>query len=177
METFTVVRQAHTCPVAVEIERKWVADRRPDVITHELGGARLRQGYLAEDGEVTVRIRIGVDWAKLTVKAGASASASRTEVEVDVDPAEADELWPFTEGRRILKTRYRVPLDASLGHQLVAEVDLFEGDLAGLCVVEVEFPSEDAASAFEAPDWFGRDVTAVKGWSNADLARNGRPDG
>ena len=70
-----------------------------------------------------------------------------------------------------------MPLDASLGHELVAEVDLFEGDLAGLCVVEVEFPSEDAASAFEAPDWFGRDVTAVKGWSNADLARNGRPDG
>ena len=69
-----------------------------------------------------------------------------------------------------------MPLDASLGHDLVAEVDLFEGDLAGLCLVEVEFASEDDANAFEAPDWFGRDVTAIKGWSNADLARNGRPD-
>src|SRR5215208_570936 len=114
METSTVVRRAHTFPVAVEIERKWVAERRPDVITPDLRGAPLRQGYLAEDGEVTVRIRIGEDWAKLTVKAGAGASTSRTEVEVGVEPTEAEELWPFTEGRRILKTRYRVPLDSSL---------------------------------------------------------------
>jgi adenylate cyclase len=162
--------------MAVEIERKWVADRQPDVITPDLSGAHLRQGYLAEDGEVTVRIRISDDWAKLTVKAGVGASTSRTEVEVDVDLAEAEELWPFTEGRRILKTRYRVPLDGSLDDELVAEVDVFAGDLVGLCIVEVEFPSEEAAGAFEAPGWFGRDVTAIRGWSNADLARHGRPD-
>lgn len=158
----------------MEIERKWLADRRPDVVTPGLRGAHFRQGYLAEDGAVTVRVRISDEWAKLTVKAG--AATSRTEVEVDVDLAEAEQLWPFTEGRRVLKTRYRVPLDASLGDGLVAEVDLFEGDLDGLCIVEVEFPSEDDANAFEAPEWFGRDVTTVKGWSNADLARNGRPD-
>ena len=160
--------------MAVEIERKWVADRRPDALTPDLHGTHLRQGYLAEDGDVTVRIRISDDWARLTVKAG--SSTARTEVEVDVERAEAEQLWPFTDGRRILKTRYRVPLDASLGEGLVAEVDVFEGDLAGLCLVEVEFPSESAAAAFTAPDWFGRDVTSVEGWSNAELARNGRPD-
>lgn len=160
--------------MAIEIERKWVASERPDVVTSGSRGARLRQGYLAEDGVITVRIRISDDWAKLTVKAG--AATSRTEVEVDVDPAEAEELWPFTEGRRVLKTRYRVPLDPSLGIDLVAEVDLFEDELAGLCLVEVEFASEEAAAAFRAPDWFGRDVTATEGWSNAELARNGRPD-
>jgi CYTH domain-containing protein len=160
--------------MAVEIERKWVAVRRPDAITPDLHGTRLRQGYLAEDGSVTVRVRISDDGAKLTIKAG--SAAARTEVEVDVELAEAEQLWPFTEGRRILKTRYRVPLDPSHGDGLVAEVDVFEGDLAGLCLVEVEFPSEEAAAAFEAPEWFGRDVTAVKGWSNADLARDGRPE-
>jgi adenylate cyclase len=160
--------------MAVEIERKWVADCRPDALTPDLHGTHLRQGYLAEDGDVNVRIRISDDWARLTVKAG--SSAARTEVEVDVDRAEAEQLWPFTDGRRILKTRYRVPLDATLGEGLVAEVDVFEGDLAGLCLVEVEFPSEEAAAAFTAPDWFGRDVTSVAGWSNAELARNGRPD-
>jgi adenylate cyclase len=163
--------------MAIEIERKWVADRPPDVITTDLTGARFRQGYLAVDGDVTVRIRISDGWAKLTVKAGAGASTSRTEVEVDIDLAEAEELWSFTAGRRIIKTRYRVPLDPSVAVDLVAEVDVFDGDLAGLCIVEVEFPSEEAAGLFEAPDWFGRDVTAVKGWSNADLARHGRPEG
>jgi adenylate cyclase len=159
----------------LEIERKWVADRRPDVITPDLRGAPFRQGYLAVDRDGTVRIRISDGWAKLTVKAGAGAATSRTEVEVDVDVADAEELWSFTEGRRIMKTRYRVPLAPSVGEDLVAEVDVFDGDLAGLCLVEVEFPSEEAAGAFEAPDWFGRDVTAIKGWSNADLARHGRP--
>lgn len=160
--------------MAVEIERKWVADRRPDAVTPHLHGAQLRQGYLAEDGDVTVRVRISDEWAKLTIKAG--SATARTEVEVDVDVTEAEQLWPFTEGRRVLKRRYRVPLDPSHGDGLVAEVDLFEGDLAGLCLVEVEFPSEEAAARFEAPEWFGRDVTGVTGWSNADLARNGLPE-
>jgi adenylate cyclase len=160
--------------MAVEIERKWVADRRPDAVTPDLRGTKLRQGYLAEDGDVTVRVRISDEWARLTIKAG--SATARTEVEVDVDRTEAEQLWPFTDGRRIIKTRYRVPLDPSHGDGLVAEVDLFEGDLAGLCLVEVEFPSEEAAAAFEAPEWFGRDVTSIKGWSNADLARNGRPE-
>jgi CYTH domain-containing protein len=160
--------------MAVEIERKWVADRRPDAVTPDLRGIQLRQGYLAEDGDVTVRVRISDEGAKLTIKAG--SATARTEVEVDVDRAEAEQLWPFTEGRRILKTRYRVPLDSSHEDGLVAEVDLFEGDLDGLCLVEVEFSSEEVAAAFEAPEWFGRDVTSVKGWSNADLARDGRPD-
>lgn len=160
--------------MASEIERKWVADHRPNAVTPASRGIHLRQGYLAVDDVVTVRVRISDEWAKLTVKAG--AGAERTEVEVEIDPGEAEELWPFTEGRRILKTRYRVPLDRSLGEDLVAEVDLFEGDLAGLCLVEVEFPSKQAADAFEAPDWFGRDVTDVKGWSNADLARHGLPN-
>jgi CYTH domain-containing protein len=170
METSTVVRAFHTFPVAVEIERKWVAERRPDVVPPDLHGTHLRQGYLAEEGDVTVRVRISDDLARLTVKAG--AAAARTEVEVDIDRQDAEDLWPYTEGRRILKTRYRVPL----ADGLVAEVDVFEADLAGLCIVEVEFPSPEAARGFVAPEWFGRDVTEVKGWSNADLARHGRPD-
>ena len=60
---------------------------------------------------------------------------------------------------------------------LVAEVDLFEGELAGLCIVEVEFDSVEASGAFAPPPWFGREVTGVAGWSNAELARRGRPSG
>jgi CYTH domain-containing protein len=59
----------------------------------------------------------------------------------------------------------------------VAEVDLFDGDLDGLAVVEVEFPDAGAAAAFEPPPWFGRELTGEGGWSNADLARFGRPPG
>jgi adenylate cyclase len=158
--------------VAVEIERKWVA---PAVPTERLvgRGAALRQGYLARDGDVTLRLRIVDDGpgasAVLTVKAG--AGLARTEVDAGVDVADAEQLWPLTAGRRIVKHRYTVPLDAGA----VAEVDVYAGDLDGLCTVEVEFSSTAAAAAFTAPDWFGREVTGDDRWSNASLAEHGRP--
>jgi CYTH domain-containing protein len=42
-------------------------------------------------------------------------------------------------------------------------------------VAEVEFPSRAEAEAFEPPSWLGRDVTGEAGWSNAELATDGRP--
>lgn len=154
--------------MASEIERKFLV---PDAFDPAgLGpGARLQQGYLAVDGGVEVRLRLTDGAGTLTVKAG--AGLRRTEVEVSVDPAEADELWPHTEGRRIEKVRHRVPL----GGDLVAEVDLYEGALAGLCTVEVELPTDEAAAAFSPPSWFGEELTGQKTWSNAALALHGRP--
>lgn len=165
-----VVGRPHTEPMAIEVERKFISVGPPGA--DQLGrGLPIRQGYLAEDNGLTLRVRISEAGSWLTVKAG--DGLARTEVEVVIDADEAEALWPHTAGRRIEKTRYRVPLDGDAG--LVAEVDLFEGALAGLCVVEVEFDSVETANAFVPPAWFGRDVTSEPGWSNAALARDGRP--
>lgn len=155
----------------IEIERKFIL---PDVPPGDLLGAgvHIRQGYLAEEGHVEVRVRITSEQATLTVKAG--RGVARTEVDVPIAAAEAESLWTHTEGRRVDKTRHRVTLDAALGH--VAEVDVYAADLAGLCVVEVEFSTEASAAAFVPPSWFGRELTGVSGWGNAALARHGRPD-
>jgi adenylate cyclase len=56
-----------------------------------------------------------------------------------------------------------------------SEVDVYAGPLAGLCVTEVEFNSEADAGAFVPPAWFGLELTGKPGWSNAALARRGRP--
>ncbi|MGH9166010.1 MAG: CYTH domain-containing protein [Acidimicrobiales bacterium] len=153
--------------MTTEIERKFVLAAVPDEAL--LGpGMRLRQGYLAEEGDVQLRVRITDTGAVLTVKAG--RGLTRTEVEVAVAIEQAEELWPSTAGRRIEKVRHRV----SLG-DLMADVDVYRGPLAGLCTAEVEFASEADARAFAPPPWFGRDVTAVAGWDNASLARHGRP--
>ena len=69
------------------------------------------------------------------------------------------------------KTRYEV--DAG-GH--TATVDVFRGALDGLVLAEVEFDSEEEATRFEPPGWFGREVTSDARWSNAALARHGRPE-
>ena len=155
-------------PVTTEIERKFLVSEPPPA--DMLGpGARLRQGYLAEDGQVQVRIRIAEAGSTLTVKAG--RGLRRVEVEKVVDRPAAEALWPFTAGRRVEKVRHRVPV----GGGLVAEVDLYEGDLAGLCTAEVEFASVADAERFVPPSWCGRDVTGEPGWDNATLARRGRP--
>lgn len=154
--------------VADEIERKYLLPAESAV---PLPGParRLRQGYLALDGPVEVRLRVSDDGAVLTVKAG--HGQVRTEVERPLADGEADELWPFTEGRRVEKVRHLVPLHDGL----VAEVDEYEGALAGLRTVEVELPDRSRAESFVPPAWFGEELTGRPGWSNAELALRGRP--
>lgn len=152
----------------VEIERAFVADFVPDPAL--LGpGVALRQGYVASEGEVEVRLRIRERDAALTIKAG--SGMVRTEVELPLSTGDAEALWHHTEGRRIAKHRHRVQVGDH-----VAEVDVYDGALAGLCRVEVEFVSPEEATAFEPPAWFGREVTGDDRWRNASLARHGRPE-
>ena len=151
-----------------EIERKYVPTAIPDEIAAQ-AGKHLRQGYIAEDGDVSVRVRITSAAAVLTIKTG--AGLTRTEVELELSTDQADALWPTTAGRRIDKTRHLVPLPDGN----VAEIDLYHGDLDGLCTIEVEFDSEDAAASFTPPAWFGTDVTGIAAWTNAALSRHGRP--
>jgi CYTH domain-containing protein len=153
--------------VATEIERKFLVAAVPSA--GELGaGVPFRQGYLAGEGDVETRIRITPDLAWFTVKAG--RSMARVEIELPVDRDEAESLWPHTEGRRLEKVRYTVPVEGG-----TAEVDRYCGALEGLWTVEVEFSSADAAEAFAPPPWFGPEVTSTPGWSNGELARRGRP--
>ena len=132
-------------------------------------GIAIRQGYIAEEGEAEVRVRITDSASFVTIKAG--RGRSRTEVEIGVALDEAEQLWAHTAGRRIEKVRHTVEVEGA-----TAEVDVYGGALEGLIVVEVEFDSEPAADAFNPPPWFGRELTGDKRWSNAALARHGRPD-
>ena len=149
-----------------EIERKFLVDELPA----ELGaGLHLRQAYVAVDGPTEVRIRATDDGCTLTVKGG--HGLERAEVEVEVDRDRFDALWPLAQGRQLEKQRHRVAVG-----EHTAEVDVYEGSLAGLRVVEVEFASTADAGSFAVPTWFGRELTGERGWSNAALATDGIPD-
>lgn len=148
-----------------EIERKYLVADPPPLPG---AGTPIRQGYLAIDGDVEVRVRAKGPARVLTVKGG--RGRVRAEVETAIEAGEFDELWPLTEGRRIAKRRHEVThADRTI------EVDVFEDALAGLVVAEVEFPDDEAAARFEPPPWFGPEVTDDERWSNARLAIDGRP--
>ncbi|MGK2855783.1 MAG: CYTH domain-containing protein [Thermoanaerobaculia bacterium] len=149
----------------LEIERKFLLRELPteyERFEHE----EIRQGY-AEDG---LRFRQRGEAFFRTRKIGAGMVLEEHESEITRE--EFDAAWPSTEGRRLEKTRTEVPLE----HGLVAEVDIFLGTLAGLRYVEVEFDDVQTALAFEAPSWFGREVTSDLRYRNSALARLGLPD-
>ena len=150
--------------VAIEIERKFlVAEVPADLDRHP--ARPVRQGYLAvEPGGGEVRVRQIGDATVLTVKRG--EGRTRIEEEVPIEAAAFERLWPLTEGRRVEKVRHLVPA----GDALVLEVDVYEGDLAGLVVAEVEFPSEAVADAWAPPAWLCAEVTADERYKNHRLA-------
>ncbi len=156
--------------MATEIERKFLLDELPATLRPGRGEA-IKQGYLALDGDTEVRVRMGSEPPRLTVKSG--RGEVRTEVEMAIAGADAQALWGLTEGRRVEKTRRLL----RLGANITAEVDEYTGDLAGLVVVEVEFADEQAARAFEAPAWFGRELTGERAYANRSLACDGLPLG
>lgn len=152
--------------MSLEIERKWRVTEAPEL---RGPGAKLRQGYITSgEGATEVRVRDKNGKFKLTVKRG--KGLTRAEVEIDIAKDQFDALWPLTEGARIEKRRY----ERAHGDRMI-ELDVFEGRLDGLMVAEVEFPSEESANRFEAPEWFGEELTGKKGWSNAELARSEAP--
>jgi adenylate cyclase len=155
--------------MAQEIERKLLVDELPG----DLGAwpsRRLEQGYLAITDEAEIRIRrVDGSDARLTVKS--SPGLSRMEEELALDHDAFERLWPLTAGRRLVKVRHTRE-DAP---GVVLELDVYEGALAGLVTLEVEFASEEAARAWAPPPWADREVTGDKAYANQTLAVRGRP--
>jgi adenylate cyclase len=152
-----------------EIERKLLVEELPGDLD-VWSAARLEQGYLAITDEAEIRIRRadGSD-ARLTVKS--SPALSRVEEELALDAEAFERLWPLTEGRRLDKIRHTRE-DAP---GVLFELDVYAGALAGLVTLEVEFASEEAASAWTPPAWAGREVTGETAYANQTLAVHGAP--
>jgi adenylate cyclase len=65
----------------------------------------------------------------------------------------------------IEKIRYRLAVGRHTW-----EIDVFEGDNAGLVVAEIELGSED--EAFDRPEWIGEEVTDDPRYFNSNLVGN-----
>jgi len=137
--------------MAKEIERKFLISS--DAWRDEVGAScRYAQGYLSSSEKVSIRIRSSGERAFLNFKS-ATLGISRTEYEYEVPLADADDMLAnFCDGPLIEKVRYFVKRG-----EHIWEIDVFEGDNAGLVVAEIELKSED--EAFERPHWIGAEVS------------------
>lgn len=146
-----------------EIERKFLVRRLPENL-ETFPSTELSQGYLVStDDGLQVRLREKRGQYSLTYKKG--LGNVREEREVALTAEQFAKLWPATEGKRLVKTRYEIPL----GHRVV-EIDIYSGKHDGLVVAEVEFDDEESAIHFQPPDWLGDDVTGDPRYSNQLLA-------
>lgn len=150
----------------MEIERKFLIRSMP-----ELSGAeakKIEQGYLCKGPVVRIRKSNGDYILTYKSKKGLSQAYAiqNEEVELALTREAYEHLREKIDGKLVEKTRYVL----SLGGNLRAELDVFEGRLLGLAFVEVEFASEDAAKAFVPPEWFGEDVSGNGAFSNAYLS-------
>ena len=148
----------------MEIERKYLVKKLPDNLT-SYPCKHIAQGYL--NYSPVVRIRKSDDEYYMTYKG--SGLMVREEYNLPLTAEAFEHMITKIDGLLIEKLRYLVPLDGGL----TAEIDIFQGTLQPLRLIEVEFDSVEAAEAFVAPDWFGDDVTNSGKYHNSNLSANG----
>ena len=153
-----------------EIERVYKLRRMPDNV-EQYPSNKIVQGYLAIDVHgAEVRLRKIDDRYFETFKG--RGLLQRRELEIELSHDQFNTLWPGTEGRRIEKVRYQIN---RAGQKI--ELNVFRGNLEGLVLAEVEFPSREKSEEFKPPDWLGEDVTEDSRYKNQNLAQKGAPKG
>ena len=149
----------------IEIERKFLVTSE-DFKNEASRKYRIKQGFLNTDPERTVRIRVKDNQAFITIKGKGSVSgASRFEWEKEIAVDEAEALFLLCEPGSIEKVRYEISVK---NHTY--EVDVFEGDNAGLILAEIELTNED--ESFVKPDWLGKEVTGDSRYYNSQLSKH-----
>jgi len=145
-----------------EIERKFLAAKLPK---DKIGISRkVRQGYIFP-WPIEVRVRQEADEYYFTIKD--LGQLKRFEWERKIPKWLFLFLWLFTKGTRIYKQRW-----VSYHSGWKQDVDLYQGHLKEILVVECEFKTDKEAVEFQVPDWFGTviEVTEDDRFKNRNLA-------
>ncbi|MDC7224797.1 MAG: CYTH domain-containing protein [Spirochaetales bacterium] len=154
-----------------EIERKFLVKDLPSHY-EDYPSVPISQTYLSQPGVApTLRARQYGDKYLLTIKKRTNPNRIfAREVEIGLTKEEYLAVKAMGEGRELKKRRYFIPWK-----QWTVELDIFEGNLEGLILAEIEFASEEEALSAPLPSWFGEDVTADLNYSNNSLSQKGRP--
>ena len=146
----------------MEIERKFLVSALP-ADYGQYPSHQIEQAYLSTNP--VVRIRKEDDQYYLTYKS--KGLMSREEYNLPLTAEAYEHLKPKADGILITKDRYVIPEKGGL----FIELDIFHGEYEGVLLAEVEFPTEEAANAYTAPEWFGEDVTYSTKYHNSTMSQ------
>jgi CYTH domain-containing protein len=148
--------------MATETEHKYLVNTELWLKVQPRKGERIRQGYLVNEPEKTVRVRTIRQRAYITLK-GKTEGASRPEYEFRIPLKEANEMLDLFCGNVIEKVRYKVRY-----RRRTWEVDVFEGPNEGLIIAEIELESEE--QKYKVPAWAAQEVTGELKYYNSYLS-------
>ena len=144
-----------------EIERKFLVDHSAWVKQIKAKSFNITQAYLYNSKDQTIRLRLKDAKAYLTIK-GPTSGLTRKEYEYEIPYQEAEEMIMDLKLKVLKKRRYLIDFSNKMW-----EVDVFEGNLKGLIIAEIELEFEQ--EAFEKPAWIGKEVSYDPSYYNANL--------
>ncbi len=175
--------------MGIEIERKFLVTDDSWEKPH-IKGCQIKQGYLKNSSETTVRIRVMGEKGYITVKGRVKSAFKDTSyVKKDGDAAEKN----ITNSKNNitiakLEFEYEIPLNDALEMLELCEkpliekmrykidfmgfewcIDLFEGDNQGLIIAEIELQTEE--QQFIKPSWAGEEVSGDPRYLNSNLIK------
>jgi adenylate cyclase len=145
-----------------ETERKFLVDELK--WNPAESGTKIIQGYLSEDPERTVRVRIYGERAFLAIK-GITTGFTRDEFEYQIPLVDAEQLMKLAIYEPVEKIRYKQKENG-----FIWEIDVFRGKNNGLILAEIELENE--LVEIEIPHWIKKEVTGEKQFYNLMLAKN-----
>jgi adenylate cyclase len=148
--------------MGIEIERKYLVDHDKWRRVKKPAGIHYRQGYLSNENDRTIRIRVSDKQGYITIK-GAATGISRKEYEYEIPVEDGIELLDHLALSQVEKVRYCINFAGN-----VWEIDEFLGDNEGLITAEIELNNED--DRFEQPAWIGREVSDEDKYYNSSLS-------
>ncbi|RED59085.1 CYTH domain-containing protein [Cohnella phaseoli] len=154
--------------MAKEIERKFMLAEFPDSLVQEgvlvpVKEQHIEQTYLAIDDTQELRVRKIRDMAtgkhEFTHTFKNGNGLVREEIEYSISESLYEQLSKASGAIPLTKVRTTADWAGT-----TIEIDTY--DQLQLRVLEIEFESEEAALGFQAPDWFGPDISSMKQYSN-----------
>lgn len=150
----------------IELEKAYLLKESPKDLTKQKS-VQITQAYLenySDDSGKKVknaRVRKVGNKFEFTVKYSAGKEEETGQLIENTKEITKDEYVELIKQstKKIVKIRYYYPLE----NGYTAEIDVYQNNLQGFTVAEVEFESLNKEKAFVPPAWFGKEVTDSQG--------------